>query len=193
MMLASATCLKDCKEERLQKLRSLQARAHDLCCFLGITATKQECYQFLVKNSAISVQEVVDVNGLSLEFIKRVEAQISDMEILKSKKMVKIFKMKAAELDEQLKAAPLLKNQKDYLLDFTLDDVEQGRVDFTFAVKKMEELIDKAIESYLRKKLMVHAAVELLQKKPAAEIDEMKVKYERENLQVAEALRGSVV
>lgn len=98
------------------------------------------------------------------------------MEILKSKKMVKIFKMKAAELDEQLKAAPLLKNQKDYLLDFTLDDVEQGRVDFTFAVKKMEELIDKAIESYLRKKLMVHAAVELLKKKPAAEIDEMKVK-----------------
>ncbi|KAE8717461.1 65-kDa microtubule-associated protein 3 [Hibiscus syriacus] len=149
---ATINKLREVKIQRMDRLQDLATTMLELWNLMDTPIEEQQKFQDVTCNIAASEDEITEPNSLSEDFINYIEAEVSRLEELKSRKMKELVLKKRSELRKICRKTHLV---PDTGLEDVIEAIESGVVDDDTILEQIELHIAKVKEeAFSRKEIL---------------------------------------
>ncbi|XP_076944538.1 65-kDa microtubule-associated protein 3-like [Bidens hawaiensis] len=153
-LAAAIEQLLEVKIQRMQTIKKLATSLLELWNLMDTPTEEQQIFQCVTCNIAASEEEITEPNLLSDEFINHVDAEVSRLEGLKSRKMKELVLKKRSELEDIYRKTHLLPDS-DSSMEIVLESIETGAIDPAGLLDQIEvQMGEVKEEAYSRKEIL---------------------------------------
>ncbi|GMN43064.1 hypothetical protein TIFTF001_012255 [Ficus carica] len=143
--------LSEVKMKRWKKLQNLATALLEMWNLMDIPMVEQTLFHNVTSKIAASISEITETNMLSVKFLNHVEAEVSRLEQLRSRKLRHLVMKKRLELDEICRQAHMIAEEHG-ATEFSTEAIESESLDPECLLAQIELQIARAKDEALSRK-----------------------------------------
>ncbi|GMI95793.1 microtubule-associated protein 65-4 [Hibiscus trionum] len=148
---AQIQSLLELKIKRIQKIQDLASALLELWYLMDTPVEEQKMFLNVTCKIAASEPEFTEPNMLSLDSIKKVEEEVSRLQLLKTGKMKEIVLKKKVELEDKCRRTHMVMEAL-VSTDYSIEAMESGAIDPLYLLEQIDLQISKVKEEAVGRK-----------------------------------------
>ncbi|KAK8650518.1 hypothetical protein V6N13_140153 [Hibiscus sabdariffa] len=150
-LAAQIQSLQELKIKRTQKIQDLASALLELWYLMDTPVEEQKMFLNVTCKIAASEPEFTEPNMLSLDSIKKVEEEVSRLQLLKTGKMKEIVLKKKVELEDMCRRTHMVMEAL-ISTDYSIEAMESGSIDSLYLLEQIDIQISKVKEEAVSRK-----------------------------------------